>query len=99
MHSMAMGFAFVPLSHIAVPEDAPPHAISVLDSSGPFTVVDFSVGPIVDAFAMRFPLKEIAFIGVSIRVPFKALAAPDIVHPSAFVDPVLTIEHDAESLT
>lgn len=85
MHTVAMGFALVPLSDIRVVMEPPPDAVAVFESLSPLAIVDFSVYPVIDSFAIGLAHLEISEVRVAVRVPFKSLTMPDVLFPVAFV--------------
>jgi hypothetical protein len=99
MHTVAISFGILPLSYVRIAEDALPHTITFLDSMSPLSIIDFSICPAVDTFAMGFTIKEFAFVAVAILVAFIAFAVTQIIYPLTFVDSVFLVLHDTPTDT
>ena len=66
----------------------------------PLTIIHLAIGPLVDAFAMRFACLERAKVGVVVWISLEAAALSQIMYPFSFVlaTTSLLISHDAEPL-
>jgi hypothetical protein len=72
----------------------------VLQPVVPLTIIHLAIGPLVDAFAMRFARLERAKVGVVVWISLEAATLSQIMDPFSFVlaATTLLISHDAESL-
>jgi len=93
MNTITISFGVLPFAYVRVTKDAFPYPIAIFYTILPFTIVDFSVSPEVDAFTMSFAIEELAFIFVAIRVTLVALAVSDIILPKSFIDSALFVKH------
>ena len=89
----------MPLANIRVTEDTLPDALAFLEAEGPLTLVDFAVGPGVDAFPVRFTVDKLSFISVTIGIALHASTVSRISLPLTLVDSRLAILHDTQALS
>ena len=66
---------------------------------GPLTLVDFAIGPGVDAFPVRFTVDKLSFISVTIGIALHASTVSGISLPLPLVDSCLAILHDTQALS
>ena len=54
MNAISCSFRLSPLADIAVAKDSLPYALALFEATAPFALVNFSIGPSVDALPMWF---------------------------------------------
>ena len=93
-----MCFAFVPLTDVTVVEEATPDAVAMLQASCPFTVVDFSIDPSVNAFSIGFSHFKIAIVAVACWVPLESFTMTKVFVPLTFILTAISILHHASTM-
>jgi hypothetical protein len=72
--SITMSFRSTPFSNIRIIIDAFPNSITLLYTLIPFSIIDFSVFPSVDSFAMSFSIFELSEVSIVSGIPFKTFS-------------------------
>jgi hypothetical protein len=85
MNAITLGFVVKPLSYIRFILDALPNSIALLDASCPFTIVDLSISPCINAFSMGFARLVMTLKKVSRCKKFVASTMPLVSIPFTFI--------------
>ena len=93
--TVAVGFVLDPLADVAVPSDALPHTVSMLDPVDPLTIVRVPGHPRVEALPADRALVVLPQVLVPITKAFVAFPMALVVQPFAFIDPSDFIDADA----
>ena len=93
-----MGFAFSPLTDVAVIVNAPPDSVPLLEALNPFSVVDLAVAPSENAFSISFTMLEVAIVAITLWVPFETFTVADVLLPCAFVLAAIGILHHSDAI-
>ena len=93
--AVAVGFVLDPLADVAVPSDALPHTVSMLDPIDPLTIVRVPGHPRVEALPADRALVVLAQVLVPIAEAFVAFAVALVIEPLTFIDSSDFIDADA----
>jgi len=94
-----LGFRAHPLANVRLSIGAFPYTVAMLDAFHPLSVVDFSVLPLVDTFAIDLSVLVGALERVSISEHFEAPTMPFVLQPLSLIDPAILVNKDAHALS
>ena len=98
VHSVALGFALLPLANVAVSVDTPPNPLPVLHPIDPLALEYLAILPSVDASSMRFVVTEISLVRVAIDIVLDPLPMSFVILPLPLVLPAFVVNHHSEAL-
>ena len=94
-----MSFRLVPFTNVTISLRSSPHTISMLQAFFPFSIVLFLIDPLIQTFAISFPIFKITDISVPVSIIFESFSFPQVVNKFTFIKSSILIFHYSNTVS
>ena len=97
VNTVSTGCVRCPLPNIAIAFLVLPHAIAVLLSFYPLTVIDFAMRPGINTFAAHFSFLVIALVNISVTKLFESQSISLVINPTTFINSLIIVDANTKT--
>jgi hypothetical protein len=98
MHSITFSLVTYPSPNVAISFYSFPNTVAILFTVNKFTIVNFTINPIINSFSVRFPIFVFTLKSITVGKQFVASTFSFIVDPVAFKYSTCVVDYNSSSM-